>query len=84
MTSADLIAARTALGMSQKQLAEALGLTDRQIGNLERGRSPIMRQTELAVKYLLEQNANVQTVSIDTHPDVQTVSIDTRPDVQTG
>ena len=52
MMSADFIAARKALGMSQSQLAETLGLHPMTISKYERGVDPIPRTVALAMLYL--------------------------------
>ena len=39
--------------MTQKQLAEALGMQTNSVTRMEMGIQPIMRTTELAIKYLL-------------------------------
>ena len=52
MNPAELKAARKALGYSQERLAEALGLTRRQIIRLEGGEQGISRAIELALRYL--------------------------------
>lgn len=48
----DLKAARGEMGMTQGNLAEALGLTPQFIGMMERGEKPIERRTALAVRQL--------------------------------
>lgn len=53
MTEAGLKRARKQLGMTQAALAEALGMQRNSVARMERGEQPIMRTTELAVKYLL-------------------------------
>jgi transcriptional regulator with XRE-family HTH domain len=54
LTSKGFRAAREALGMTQLQLAKALGMkTDRQIRRMEKGKSPIHKRTEVAVEKLL-------------------------------
>jgi len=54
MDNSDFKKARQQLGLTQLQLAEKLGLTNRQIIRLEQDH-PIQKQTALAVKYLLAQ-----------------------------
>jgi DNA-binding Xre family transcriptional regulator len=39
--------------MTQKKLGEALGIHKNSVARMERGEFPIIRTTELAVKYLL-------------------------------
>jgi len=39
--------------MTQKELGEALGVHWNSVARMERGEFPIIRTTELAVKYLL-------------------------------
>ena len=56
MTPKQFKAARSTLGLTQKQMAEALGLTIRQITRLEAGETPVHKQTELAVKYLMQKS----------------------------
>jgi len=53
MTEAELRRARQRLGMTQKQLAEAIGMRETSIARMENGLQRIMRTTELSVKYLL-------------------------------
>lgn len=45
--------ARKRLGMTQAELAEALGMQTNSVTRMEIGLQRIMRTTELAVKYLL-------------------------------
>jgi transcriptional regulator with XRE-family HTH domain len=49
----ELKRARLRLNMTQKQLGEALGIHKNSVARMERGEFPIIRTTELAVKYLL-------------------------------
>ena len=53
MTKAELRRARERLGMTQLELAEALGMQRNTIVRMENGSHAIMRTTELAIKYLL-------------------------------
>jgi len=54
MTKEQLRQARQRLGMTQSQLAEALGMHGKNsIAMMEGGRRPVMKTTELSVKYLL-------------------------------
>jgi transcriptional regulator with XRE-family HTH domain len=53
MTREELKRARERLGMTQRVLAEALGMQTNSVTRMEIGLQPIMRTTELAVKYLL-------------------------------
>jgi DNA-binding XRE family transcriptional regulator len=53
MTGEELKRARGKLGMTQKELGEALGVHWNSIARMERDEFPIIRPTELAVKYLL-------------------------------
>jgi DNA-binding XRE family transcriptional regulator len=53
MKGPELKAARARLGMTQKELAEALGVHWNSVARMERDEFPIIRTTELAVKYLL-------------------------------
>jgi hypothetical protein len=39
--------------MTQKELAEALGMQTNSVTRMEMGIQPIMRTTELSIKYLL-------------------------------
>jgi DNA-binding XRE family transcriptional regulator len=52
MTNSEFKKARQELGLTQLQLAEKLGLTNRQIIRLEQ-EHPIQRQTALAIQRLL-------------------------------
>jgi DNA-binding XRE family transcriptional regulator len=53
MTREELKRARDRLGMTQKELAEALGMQTNSVTRMEMGIQPVMRTTELAIKYLL-------------------------------
>jgi DNA-binding XRE family transcriptional regulator len=53
MTGKELRQARLRLKMSQAKLGEAIELHKNTVARMERGELPIMKQTELAVKYLL-------------------------------
>jgi len=53
MTKAELRRARERLGMTQKELAEAIGMRETSVARMENGFQRIMRTTELSVKYLL-------------------------------
>jgi transcriptional regulator with XRE-family HTH domain len=55
MTREGLKRARKQLGMTQRQLAEALGMQRVSIARMEIGLQPIMTTTELAVKYLVSK-----------------------------
>jgi len=53
MTNKELKEARRKLGLTQSALGEAIGLTRKSIGEMERGQAPIELRTSLAIKYLL-------------------------------
>jgi transcriptional regulator with XRE-family HTH domain len=53
MTKEELKRARKRLGMTQGELAGALGMQNNSISRMEIGAQSIMRTTELSVKYLL-------------------------------
>ena len=53
MEGKEMKRARLRLNMTQKQLGEALGVHKNSVARMERGEFPIIRTTELAVKYLL-------------------------------
>jgi DNA-binding XRE family transcriptional regulator len=53
MRGEELKRARARLGMTQKELGEALGVHWNSVARMERDEFPIIRTTELAVKYLL-------------------------------
>lgn len=53
MEGKELKRARLRLNMTQKELGEALGIHKNSVARMERGEFPIIRTTELAVKYLL-------------------------------
>jgi DNA-binding XRE family transcriptional regulator len=56
MTRAEFKKARERLGMTQTELAEALGMQRNSVTRIEIGLQPIVRTTELAIKYLLAQS----------------------------
>jgi len=53
MTGEELRRARLQLKMSQAKLGEALGLHKNTVARIERGELPLVKTTELSVKYLL-------------------------------
>jgi DNA-binding XRE family transcriptional regulator len=53
MTGEQLRQARKRLGMTQSELAEAIGMQKNSIAMIERGLRPVMKTTELSVRYLL-------------------------------
>ncbi len=53
MTGQELRRLRRRLGLSQSKLAEAIGMQKNSVARMERGERPIMKTTELAVRYLL-------------------------------
>jgi transcriptional regulator with XRE-family HTH domain len=53
MTGEQLRQARKRLGMTQTELAEAIGMQKNSVAMIERGLRPVMKTTELAVRYLL-------------------------------
>lgn len=62
MTNIEFKDARKNLGLTQVELADTLGMTRQHIGFLESGRSPVQKQTVLALDQLShsmprEQNA---------------------------
>jgi transcriptional regulator with XRE-family HTH domain len=52
MTGGELRRIREAMGFTQRQLAERLGITSTSVARMERGEQKIMQVTTLAVKYL--------------------------------
>jgi len=53
MTGEQLRQARKRLSMTQLELAEAIGMQKNSIAMIERGLRPVMKTTELSVRYLL-------------------------------
>jgi DNA-binding XRE family transcriptional regulator len=53
MTGKQMQAARKRLGLTRRELGELLGLHWNSIARMERGELPVVKQTELAVRYLL-------------------------------
>ena len=53
MTGKGLKRARLRLKMTQKELGKALGVHKNSVARMERGEFPVIRTTELAVKFLL-------------------------------
>jgi len=60
MTNQELKRAREWLDMTQRELAEALGMQTNSVTRMEIGLQPIMRTTELAVKFLLSVTSKKQ------------------------
>jgi transcriptional regulator with XRE-family HTH domain len=52
MTGRELRQIRKAMKLSQRQLAEKLGMTTTSVARMERGEQRIMQVTTLAVRYL--------------------------------
>jgi transcriptional regulator with XRE-family HTH domain len=53
MEGAELRKARERLKMTQSELAEAIGMQRNSIARMERGERPVLKHTELSVRYLL-------------------------------
>ena len=53
MTGKELRRLRKRLGMIQAELAQAIGMQNNSVARMERGERPIMKTTEMAVRYLL-------------------------------
>jgi DNA-binding XRE family transcriptional regulator len=53
MDKAELKKARERLALTQSELADAIGMQRNSIARMERGERPVLKHTELAVKYLL-------------------------------
>jgi transcriptional regulator with XRE-family HTH domain len=53
MTGADVKKAREKLNMTQAELGEAIGMDKNSIARMERDERPVMKTTELSIKYLL-------------------------------
>ncbi|PTQ12975.1 hypothetical protein CLG96_02190 [Sphingomonas oleivorans] len=54
MQADELKALRKALGLTQAELGEALGMTSKYVGMMERGEAAIEIRTALAMRYLAE------------------------------
>ena len=52
MTGGELRRIRKAMGLTQRQMAEKLGVTSTSVARMERGEQKIMQVTTLAVRYL--------------------------------
>lgn len=61
MQPEDIKRQRAALGFTQKELAEAIGMSRKAIVEMENGRAPIELRTVLAIRYLrmVQAAANV-------------------------
>jgi DNA-binding XRE family transcriptional regulator len=53
MTGSEMQRARKRLSLTRRELGEALGLHWNSIARMERDELPIVKQTELAIRYLL-------------------------------
>lgn len=53
MQGDELKTLRKALGMSQQELADAIGMSRKSIGEMERGDAPIEKRTGMAVRLLV-------------------------------
>lgn len=56
MTAEELRDRRLRLGVTQQQLANALGVTRRTVNKWENGDAPVRESTALAIRHLLEQH----------------------------
>ena len=54
MQGSELKALRKQAGLSQAELASAIGMARETIGLMERDAAPIEKRTELAVRYVVE------------------------------
>lgn len=54
MDGADVRAIRKSLGLTQQQMADALGFNRKTIYDMEGGKAPIERRTRLAILYLVD------------------------------
>jgi DNA-binding XRE family transcriptional regulator len=53
MTGKEMQSARKRLGLTRRELGELLGLHWNSIARMERDELPVVKQTELAMRYLL-------------------------------
>jgi DNA-binding XRE family transcriptional regulator len=53
MTGKEMQGARKRLGLSRRELGDVLGLHWNSIARMERDELPVVKQTELAMRYLL-------------------------------
>jgi len=53
MTGKEMLKARKSLGLTRRQLGDALDLHWNSIARMERDELPIVKQTELSLRYLL-------------------------------
>ena len=56
MTPTQYKNARTRLGLTQQKLAKKLDIDTRQVGRRESGEQPIRLESQLAMKWLLQQH----------------------------
>lgn len=56
-SSQNFKALRTQLGLTQAELGERLGLTERQVRNLESGKTPVKAHHQLAIESLKGRKA---------------------------
>lgn len=66
MQADEFKAVRTALGWTQQQMAEGLGISRKAIVEMEGGKAPIERRTELAVHYLelIDREAGPEIIQV--------------------
>ena len=55
MNPEELLAARCKLGLSQREMGGAIGLSREAISSMERGKRPIELRTVLAIRYRIIQ-----------------------------
>jgi transcriptional regulator with XRE-family HTH domain len=61
---------RTALGLTQKAMAKALGLSANHVARLERGERPILTRTVVALRLLVQYESARRTVPHSLQNDV--------------
>jgi DNA-binding XRE family transcriptional regulator len=76
MQGEEIKARRKEAGMSQSELADAIGMARETIGQMERGTAPIELRTALAIRHVTEGNIVATRSAVDTHRHVATVLAD--------
>jgi transcriptional regulator with XRE-family HTH domain len=70
MTGEEMKSIRVSAGLSQAELAAAIGMTRESIGRMERSGEAVERRTELAIRYIAEFGARPERTLAQTHESV--------------
>ncbi|TIT67482.1 MAG: helix-turn-helix transcriptional regulator [Mesorhizobium sp.] len=73
MTGEEMKELRQRVGLSQAELAAAIGMSRESIGRMERGHDILEKRTELAVRYVVKIGTHAEPALMQIHDDVARV-----------